>query len=163
MKVKDFAGKTVFITGGSSGIGLACAEMLAARGANVLIIARRPDLLETAVKQIESKRVSEKQRFSAVQLDVSDRDRVVDSLSRAVKEFAPPDILINSAGVSFPQKFEDIPFEKYRRDNEGEPLRDLEYYLKPVTLLKTKPRLYCQCFLGGRVYRCLRYDSLQRL
>jgi 3-dehydrosphinganine reductase len=113
MKIKDFTGKTAYITGGSSGIGLACAETLAARGANVLIMARRPDQLEIAVRQITKNRILEKQRFSAVQLDVSDKDRVADSLARAVKEFAPPDILINSAGVSFPQKFEDIPFEKY--------------------------------------------------
>jgi len=113
MKIRDFAGKTAYITGGSSGIGLACAEMLAARGANVLIMARRPDLLETAIKQIEKNRLSEKQRFSSLQLDVSDRERVVASLSGAVNGIGPPDILINSAGVSFPQKFEDIPFEKY--------------------------------------------------
>ncbi len=113
MKIKDFAGKTAYITGGSSGIGLACAEMLAARGASVLIMARRPDQLETAIKQIKSNRLSEKQRFSSLQLDVSDRDRIAGSLSGAVNGFGPPDILINSAGVSFPQKFEDIPFEKY--------------------------------------------------
>ena len=113
MKIKDFEGRTAYITGGSSGIGLACAEMLAARGANVLIMARRSGLLETAIKQIEIKRISEKQRFSAVKADVSDKDLVADSLANAVKEFGPPDILINSAGASFPQKFEDIPFEKY--------------------------------------------------
>jgi len=113
MKIKDYTGKTAYITGGSSGIGLACAEMLAARGANVLIMARRPGQLEIAIKQIESKRVSEKQRFSAVQVDVSDKDQIANSLSKAVKEFGTPDILINSAGISFPQKFEDIPFEKY--------------------------------------------------
>jgi len=113
MKIKDFAGRTAYITGGSSGIGLACAQMLAARGANVLIMARRSGLLETAIKQIEIKRISEKQRFSAVKMDVSDKDLVADSLANAVKAFGPPDILINSAGTSFPQKFEDIPFEKY--------------------------------------------------
>jgi 3-dehydrosphinganine reductase len=113
MKITDFTGKTAYITGGSSGIGLACAEMLAAGGASVLIMARRPEQLEIAIKQITAKRVSEKQRFSTVQLDVSDRERVAASLSGAVNGFGPPDILINSAGVSFPQKFEDIPFEKY--------------------------------------------------
>ena len=113
MKIRDFAGKTAYITGGSSGIGLACAEMLAARGANVLIMARRSDLLETAITQIAKNRISETQRFSSLQLDVSDRDRVAASLSGAVNGFGPPDILINSAGVSFPQKFEDTPFEKY--------------------------------------------------
>ena len=113
MKVKDFAGKIAYITGGSSGIGLACGEMLAAKGANVLIMARRPDQLEIAVRQIAKNRISETQRFSAVQVDVSDKDGVVNSLASAAKEFGAPDILINSAGVSFPQKFEDIPFEKY--------------------------------------------------
>lgn len=113
MKIKDFSGKTAYITGGSSGIGLACAEMLAALGASVLIAARRSDLLEMAIRQIEKKRFSESQLFSSLQLDVSDKDQVEESLSRAVKEFGPPDILINSAGASFPQKFEDIPFEKY--------------------------------------------------
>ena len=113
MKVRDFAGKTADITGGSSGIGLACAVMLSARGANVLIMARRSGQLEIALRQIAKNRISEKQRFSAVEMDVSDKDRVADSLVSAVKEFGPPDILINSAGVSFPQKFEDIPFEKY--------------------------------------------------
>lgn len=113
MKIKDFNGKTAYITGGSSGIGLACAQLLAARGANVLIMARRPELLETAVMQIEKGRVSERQFFSSLQLDVSDKDRVMNSFARAVREFGPPDILINSAGASFPHKFEDIPFEKY--------------------------------------------------
>ncbi len=113
MKVKDFSGKTVYITGGSSGIGLACGEMLATRGANVLIIARGSGRLEIALRQIADNRISENQRFSAVQADVADRDAVVDSLARAVKDFGSPDILINSAGVSFPQKFEDIPYEKY--------------------------------------------------
>jgi len=113
MKIKDFAGKTAYITGGSSGIGLACGEMLAARGANVLIMARGSDQLEIALRQITKNRLSEKQRFSSVQLDVSNQEQVADALARAVKEFAPPDILINSAGVSFPRKFEDIPFEKY--------------------------------------------------
>ena len=113
MKIKDFTGKTAYITGGSSGIGLACAEMLAARGASVLIAARRSDLLDAAARQIEAKRVSERQRFSTLKLDVSDRDQVTDSLAGAVRQFGPPDILINSAGASFPQKFEDIPFEKY--------------------------------------------------
>jgi len=40
MKFKEFSGKIAYITGGSSGIGLACAELLAARGADVVIFAR---------------------------------------------------------------------------------------------------------------------------
>ncbi len=113
MKFKDYAGKIAFITGGSSGIGLACAELLAARGADVVILARGQDQLSMALKGIEQKRVYEKQRFLAVRLDVSQRAEAETVLNSAVKDFGRPDIIINSAGVSFPQKFEDIPYSKF--------------------------------------------------
>jgi 3-dehydrosphinganine reductase len=113
MKVKDFNGKVAFITGGSSGIGLACAEMLAARGASVAIFARGQEQLDRALAQIERNRVTQKQRFLAVRLDVSQRAQVESILNKAVSDFGAPDILINSAGVSFPQRFEDIPYAKF--------------------------------------------------
>ena len=113
MKIKDYTGKIAFITGGSSGIGLACAELLAARGANVVVLARGQEQLSRALKGIELKRVYEKQRFLAVRLDVSQRVEAENVLNRAVKDFGIPDIVINSAGVSFPQEFKDIPYSKF--------------------------------------------------
>jgi NAD(P)-dependent dehydrogenase (short-subunit alcohol dehydrogenase family) len=113
MKFKDFTGKTAYITGGSSGIGLACAEMLAARGANVAIFARRQEQLDQALVQIGRHRVAQGQRFLAVGLDVSQREQVESVLNKAVTDLAAPDILINSAGVSFPQRFEDITYTKF--------------------------------------------------
>jgi NAD(P)-dependent dehydrogenase (short-subunit alcohol dehydrogenase family) len=50
---KIFAGKNVIVTGGGSGIGLACAKAFAADGANVLIMGRNQEKLESAVKQID--------------------------------------------------------------------------------------------------------------
>lgn len=113
MKFKNYTGKIAFITGGSSGIGLACAELLAARGADVVVFARGLEQLARAQVEIERNRVSEKQRFLAVQLDVSQRDQAENLLGKTAVEFGRPDILINSAGVSCPQRFEDIPYTKF--------------------------------------------------
>ena len=113
MKFKEYSGKTAYITGGSSGIGLACAELLAAGGADLVIFARGQKQLERALTEIEGNRVSQKQRFLAVVLDVSRREQAENLLGKTVADFGSPDILINSAGVSHPRKFEDIPYAKF--------------------------------------------------
>ena len=113
MKFKDYTGKIAYVTGGSSGIGLACAEVLAARGADVVVFARGPEQLSRALVEIERNRIHEKQRFLAVQLDVSLRDQAEILLGKTAVDFGSPDILINSAGVSCPQRFEDIPYTKF--------------------------------------------------
>ena len=48
MRIHDFSGKNIYITGGSSGIGLAAARKLAAKGTNILILARREEVLGPA-------------------------------------------------------------------------------------------------------------------
>ncbi len=113
MKFKEYTGKIAFIAGGSSGIGLACAELLAARGAEVVIFARGQEQLDSALQEIERNRVFEKQRFLAVQLDVSQRAQAENLLKKTAVDFGSPDILINSAGTSYPQRFEDISYAKF--------------------------------------------------
>jgi 3-dehydrosphinganine reductase len=112
MKVKDFEGKNVYIVGGSSGIGLAAAEMLAQRGSNVIIFARGRERLEEALEKITARKKHDKQRFAFKQVDISDHAEVEEVMGEAVDEFGPADILINSAGRALPDYFENVSFEQ---------------------------------------------------
>lgn len=113
MKITNFKDRVAYITGGSSGIGLATAKLLASKGASIIIFARQEGVLKEAVSEIEKCRVSPEQRFSYKQLDVAQRKMTVEVLGGAVNEFGIPDILINSAGISYPQKFEDTDYKKF--------------------------------------------------
>ncbi len=108
-----FAGKRVFITGGSSGIGLAAACMLASSGAHVAIFARDPRKLEAARERIEAARILEEQNVYALSMDVSDNTDVDEKTKRAVGEFGAPDILIHSAGIGHAGYFEDTSYEAF--------------------------------------------------
>ena len=112
VKVTEFQGKNVYIVGGSSGIGLAAGELLAGRGANVIIFARGRERLEGAMERIAARGKSGGQRFAFKQLDITRRGEVDRVMAEAVDEFGPPDILINSAGRALPDYFEDISYEQ---------------------------------------------------
>ena len=112
MKISDFEGKNVYIVGGSSGIGLATAELLSGRGSNVIIFARGRERLEEALQRISARKKDDKQRFAFKQLDISKPDEVARIMGEAVEEFGPPDILINSAGRALPDYFENISYEQ---------------------------------------------------
>ncbi len=109
----DYGGKNVFVTGGSSGIGLAAARLFASRGANVMIFARRHDALREAMREIETARISDSQRFSSAAVDVSDYDEVLDVMAKAVDELGAPQVLVNSAGVAYPDYFWNISLIKF--------------------------------------------------
>ncbi len=111
--MKKIAGKIAYITGGSSGIGLATARLLVRAGAHVLILARTPERLENAARELEAIRGSEDQRIAWMQLDVSDREEVDRVTARAVEAFGAPDLLVNNAGWAEPRPFEEIPYEQF--------------------------------------------------
>jgi 3-dehydrosphinganine reductase len=113
MKIKYYEGLIVYITGGSSGIGLAIAKLLASKGSHIVIFSRHVDTLKKAVEDIQGHCSSTSQRISYMVLDVSQREMAQKILPEAVNQFGPPDIIINSAGTSHPQEFGDITFNQF--------------------------------------------------
>lgn len=97
MYIKDFAGRTAFITGGASGIGLGIAQALEARGCRVVIADLRPDHIETALASFSGGARSN--TVTALQLDVTNRAAYRDAAARMQAEFGGIDILVNNAGV----------------------------------------------------------------
>ncbi|HOD15531.1 MAG TPA: SDR family oxidoreductase [Spirochaetota bacterium] len=108
-----FQGKNIYITGGSSGIGLEIARRLAAEGAHLLLFARTASKLEEARRDIETRWSGSGQKLAAMPLDVSDDPAVRRVMDRAVREFGPPDILITSAGIGSADYFENITYEAF--------------------------------------------------
>ncbi len=111
--MKNYDGKTVFITGGSSGIGLASACLFAKKGAHVAIFARNKDNLENAIHVIEREKKVSSQNIVAYQCDVSDSAQVQKAFTRALKDMGVCDVLFNCAGRAYPAKFEDISIEQF--------------------------------------------------
>ena len=105
--------KIVFITGGSSGIGLETAKAFSADGAHVVIFARNRERLEAGLREIQAAGPSNPGRSGFFVLDVSNREAVGTVIEAAVKEFGVPDILINNAGRAYPGKFEDISCRQF--------------------------------------------------
>src|ERR1041384_8248267 len=89
-------GKRILITGASSGIGEASAYKLARRGATVVVVARRKDLLDEVAEQI----LADGGDALAVDCDLSDLDAVDALAARVENEIGGVDILINNAGRS---------------------------------------------------------------
>lgn len=106
--------KWVLITGGSSGIGLALAKCLAAEGAHLAILARREDVLSTAVDQIRSFCPSPEQQIIPLCADVARLDSILPVLEEFLTKYAAPDILINSAGITYPGNFHELDYDIFR-------------------------------------------------
>ena len=115
MKIRDFRGKTVYLFGGSSGIGLETAKRLSEKGASVVLFARTPEKLRNALEAVRSRSAGSGQSFSAYPLDVSVHDDVVRVVEKAVGENGAPDILINCAGEARPDTFDKIGYEQFDR------------------------------------------------
>lgn len=93
--MNDIQRKVVLITGASSGIGAATAKVLAARGAAVVLGARRTDRLDALVADI----TADGGRALARAVDVTRRDDVQAFADHALERFDRIDVIVNNAGV----------------------------------------------------------------
>ena len=121
--MRDFNGKLVLITGGSSGIGLACGKLLSQYGANVFIIARCvSESCVGALEQIQKVSRNQDQVHGVLIADITEEETLNLEIGKLISELGAPDLLINSAGITRPGYFEDLE-PKIFRD-----LMDVNYF-----------------------------------
>lgn len=92
----QLTGRTVLVTGGSSGVGLATVALLLAEGANVITCGRRLDRLQKALADIGAP----DERVHAAACDVRDGDEVQRLVEAGVRRFGRLDGVVNNAGQS---------------------------------------------------------------
>lgn len=108
--------KTIFITGGSRGIGLAIALRAAKDGANIVIAAKTdephpalPGTIHSAVEAIEQAGG----RGLGIKTDIREDDQVQRAIAEAAEHFGGIDILINNASAIFLAGVEETPIKRY--------------------------------------------------
>ena len=111
---RPIEGTSVVITGASSGIGRATALAFARRGANVVLAARRGDLLDDVARECERLGV----RAIAVVTDVSDAEAVDRLAAAAVAAFGGIDTWVNVAGTGVFGPYEDADVALHRKTIE---------------------------------------------
>jgi 3-dehydrosphinganine reductase len=111
----DLSGKHVLITGGSSGIGLAAAKLMARDGANVSIAARNLEGLGKALAEVRAAATHPSQICQAFSVDVTVHQQVEELVNTLAQADQIPDILINAAGSARPGYFQELPLEVFHR------------------------------------------------
>ena len=90
MNSARFTGRIAVVTGGASGIGQACAELLAAQGARVVVVDRDPE---------NATRVAALVGGSAYVIDLAQAEELDALAARIESEVGPVDLLVNAAGI----------------------------------------------------------------
>ncbi len=109
--VFDFTGRVALVTGGASGIGLAIAQLLAGRGARLVLFDRDPRV--AAVADGLGGQETQHGQHLGVTVDVTDDAAVVAAVGEAVTRFERIDVLVNNAGFARLAPAEDVTMEDW--------------------------------------------------
>jgi len=107
----NYSGKWALITGASAGIGETFAKALAAKGANLILVARRQDRLEKLAADLSAKYSVQ---AIAIAADLSAIDSAVDVIEKVRVKSLHVDILINNAGYGLPGTFDQNDWPEHR-------------------------------------------------
>lgn len=111
MDLFGLKGRVAVVTGASSGLGADAARAYAAYGADVALVARRKERLESLAEELRGKGV----KALPVACDVSREDDVRAAVERIMDYFGRVDILLNDAGVAVPGGVETLTAEEWDR------------------------------------------------
>ena len=126
--METLAGKTAFITGGSTGIGLGMATSFARHGMNVVITDIRDSELTIAEQHL--RQITE--GVLALNVDSTDFDALTSAAATIERSFGPLHVLCNNAGITGGAKVLDTPEERWRRTHEVNfwgPLNGIKVFL----------------------------------
>lgn len=110
----EFKDKVVLITGGSSGIGLALARVLAQQGARLWLLARDEQRLSTALAELRTLQPAYASDYHSLSVDVREARQVAQAVAHINAQDGVPDLVINSAGVTHPGYVQDLDLDLFR-------------------------------------------------
>ena len=108
----NLSGRVAVVTGGSSGLGVQFAHALGRQGADVVVIARRVEMLKEVAATIAEKYGV---RTGYYYCDVTDSRQVAEVAEKIVADFGKIDIAVNCAGGGNCGNTEDLPDEKWHK------------------------------------------------
>lgn len=111
----DFTGQVAVITGASTGLGLQMAKAFANQGANLVLLARRMNLLEENAQYITKEYGVE---ALPITCDITDTEQVKRAVKLTMERFGRVDILVNNAGTGAVGNAEDITDEQFKHEME---------------------------------------------
>ena len=109
----DLKGQVAIVTGCSTGLGVQMAKALANQGANIVVVARRQQLIEEVAAELEKEYGVE---ALPIRCDITDTESVNAMVDKTMDRFGRIDILINNAGTGAVAPAEDITDEQFNNE-----------------------------------------------
>lgn len=115
---RPFTGKTAILSGASKGIGKETAKEIVSLGGCVCIIARNPQPLEDAARELQALIRDDEQFVDTIECDSTDAKRLGPRLLEFVDRRGVPDYLLNMVGAAYPKYLQDTTLADYRESME---------------------------------------------
>ncbi|TFF90403.1 MAG: SDR family NAD(P)-dependent oxidoreductase [Promethearchaeota archaeon] len=130
---QPFEGKNAILCGASTGIGKACAKEFVQLGGNVVIIARRIEVLKQAIEEIQKLKSNSDQTVEYISCDTTDMDALKPLLEDYIKKNGVPDYLFNVVGIAIPGYIEEYTLDDFKKN------MNINYYGQLVPILCLLP------------------------